>query len=64
MVHVETTRQYVIRKMKSAAYNHAEIVRSTGIHKATLSELSTGKNKDPLCSTIEKLAEYFQGVDK
>jgi hypothetical protein len=64
MTHIETTRQFVIRKLQSSAYNHAAIVRSTGINKATLSELSSGKNKDPLCSTVEKLAEYFKGVDK
>ena len=61
---IETTRQYVLRKLKSPAYNHARICERTGIHKATISDLKNGKNLDPLCSTIETLAKYFQEVDK
>ena len=61
---IETTREYVLRKLKNPAYNHAEIVRETGIHKATVSDLKNGKNFDPQCSTIERLAAYFQEIDK
>ena len=61
---IETTRQYVLRKLKSPAYNHAEIVRRTGISKSNISELKNGIITDPQCSTVEKLSEYFQEVDK
>jgi len=64
MSNIETNLKYVLRKLQNPAYKHVEIVRQTGIGKATLSDLKNGKNTDPSSSTVEKLVEYFREVDK
>jgi hypothetical protein len=64
MENEETMFQYVQRKLRSDAFNKAEVWRQTGIRKSTLSEIISGKNVDPLNSTVQKLYDYFQEVCK
>ena len=58
----ETMIQYVVRKLNDPAFNKAEIVRRTGISKATVSEIATGKNPDPQTSTVQKLFDAFKAL--
>lgn len=56
----ETMLQYVVRKLNDKAYNSSEIARRTELRKATLSEISSGKNKDPQTSTVQRLYDEFK----
>lgn len=58
----ETMLDYVKRKLNDPAYNCAELARQTGIRKATLSQISTGKVADPQFSTVEKIYKYFKDL--
>ena len=60
----ETMLEYVIRKLNNDAFNKSEISRKTGVSKATMSEIASGKNHDPRSSTIQKLYEYFVSLNE
>lgn len=58
----ETMIQYVIRKLNDPAFNKAEIVRRTGISKAAVSDIATGKTPDPQTSTVQRLYDVFKAL--
>lgn len=58
----ETMLEYVVRKLQDRAYNHAELARRTEIKKSTISEISSGKTKDPQHSTVETIYQYFKSL--
>ncbi len=58
----ETMLQYVVRKLNDKAFNCAELVRRTGIHKSTISELASEKNINPSHITVEKIFTYFKSL--
>lgn len=58
----ETMLEYVVRKLNDKAYNCAELARRTEIRKSTISEISSGKIKDPQHSTVERIYQYFKAL--
>lgn len=60
----ETMLEYVKRKINDKAYNSSEMARRTGMRKATISEIGSGKIADPQHSTVEKLFNYFKGLSE
>lgn len=60
--HPETMLEFVVRKLNDPAFNKAEIYRRTGISKATLSEIASGKNADPATSTVQRLYDLFHDL--
>lgn len=60
----ETMLQYVLRKLRDPLINCAEISRRTGVKRATLSEIATGKTPDPLHSTVEKIYACLKEAEK
>lgn len=58
----ETMLEYVVRKLRDKAYNHAELARRANVKKSTISEISSGRTKDPQHSTVEAIYQYFKSL--